>query len=70
MAKPALVQDASALCLGRIGLGGNMCLKLIVDRDTEKGHKRANKCGIDANDPETSFIDALFQHSTPLVDLA
>ena len=36
----ALIKDATSLCLGRIGTGGTICLKLISDCDTEAHSKK------------------------------
>ena len=36
----ALIKDATALCLGRIGTGGNICLKLVSECDTETHDKK------------------------------
>jgi hypothetical protein len=44
----ALVRDSSQLCLGKIGSGGNICLKLLSECDTETHSK--NKGNL-PNDP-------------------
>ena len=36
----ALIQDAETLCLGRIGAGGNVCLKRAMSCDTEAHSKK------------------------------
>ena len=36
----ALIKDATVLCLGRIGTGGNICLKLVSECDTETHDKK------------------------------